>query len=161
MGSPIYDYPSFNTAALVPTTDANTGLKTAGTNSCMACQRKKADASATGAINGVWCSAAWNYEYTLLLLANQYPLVVVGTSSAVLTFAADGGVAAVGLTGDQGACCYVSETMTPIHNAASLTGVVGTINLLNKWICPAKFTNNYGLATVKISLTDATTADQL
>lgn len=68
----------------------------------MACMRSKASAALTGAITGVWCSAAWNYEYTLLLAANAYPKA----TSAALTFAADGGVATVGQTGDMGSCCY-------------------------------------------------------
>jgi hypothetical protein len=39
----------------------------------MDCIIGKASAAASGAITGVWCSGAWNYNYKLLPFGSDYP----------------------------------------------------------------------------------------
>lgn len=62
-----------------------------------------------GSEKSVWCSAGWNYEYTLLPLNKAYPSTNVGATTADATaWDVAGGTAdsATGKKGDQGACCY-------------------------------------------------------
>ena len=76
--------------------DTAAGL-TVGTESCADCIRGTGDG-----VTNVWCSAAWNYSYTVLPITEAYP-----SAKVTYTFSLTGGanLAATG-TGDLGGCCY-------------------------------------------------------
>jgi hypothetical protein len=115
----------------------------------------KSDATLAGTIDGVWCSAAWNYEYTSLAITVPYPMLAPSSNASTLTFSMTGGDAAASLAGDMGSCCYTNAVIEPIIVAISGVGagksdsVDGKLELLNKWTCPAKFTNEWFTAASK------------
>ena len=85
-------------AVTTPSTDV-----TAGTTSCMDCIRGK-DSSG---LQNVWCSAAWNYEYKVLPVAEAYPVANQANNSFDATGAEnDASTAAKKTKGDLGFCCY-------------------------------------------------------
>lgn len=140
----------------VATNDNNTTLVTAaadttttadGTLSCLKCMK--------GEITGttkrtVWCSAGWNYEYTVLTGTNGYPLTKNGTGGTPTAYndAGDTNEATM-VKGDQGACCYSSDVMEAFAAIANNKADGATelkTDLLNKWTCPAKYTSSWKAA---------------
>ena len=114
----------------------------------------------------VWCSAAWNYEYTNLPLGTagsastqvNYPQRPADNASfTALTYDATGalndGTAPNAGKGDMGFCCYTMDDMrltmntkaTVITQADPATSSSGTwkASTLNKWTCPAKFSGGW------------------
>jgi len=95
-----------------------------------------ASGSARSTVTSVWCSGTWNYE---IKAGSPYL-----ASSAASQYNKDG-------TADAGACCYLPTVMAELAVTAS-TNADATLEvgkLLNKWTCPAKFSNSW-LSTKKL-----------
>jgi len=146
LGKPVYNHIGAvgeTTAAtiMVKVTDDAKANTTNGTFSCIACIK----GFITGGTNRtVWCSAAWNYEYTALKLDKSYPMTKENGPLTWATKSTDTGDSAYA-GGDQGTCCYSSDKWLAfqalLENATTANAI--KTSLFNKWTCPAKFTNSW------------------
>ena len=101
---PVYLRGAFLTTVPINiTASAAVGGFTEGTTSCADCIRGTA-----ATITSVWCSAAWNYSYTLLPITEAYPNAHSGTYAFSLT---GGAATTTAATGDLGGCCNASSVV--------------------------------------------------